>query len=125
MATPKTYSTAKAFRRVISREQQFAEKVHAYTVPRKTANSRVKDLVDMALLVGAGLDRERTRNALRITFERRGTHALPASLPEPPADWQRAFEPLAQECALSSDIVGVFASVQRFYQAVEAHDAPK
>jgi hypothetical protein len=40
--------------RMIPREQQFAEKVHAYTLPRSTPNSRVKDLVDLALLVRAG-----------------------------------------------------------------------
>jgi hypothetical protein len=37
--------------RMISREQQFAEKIHAYTLPRNTSNSRVKDLVDLALLI--------------------------------------------------------------------------
>jgi hypothetical protein len=30
--------------RMISREQQFAEKIHAYTLPRSASNSRVKDL---------------------------------------------------------------------------------
>ena len=39
---------------MIGREQQFAEKLHAYTLPRNSANSRVKDLVDMALLIGSG-----------------------------------------------------------------------
>ncbi len=29
--------------RMISREQQFAEKIHAYTLPRSSPNSRVKD----------------------------------------------------------------------------------
>jgi Nucleotidyl transferase AbiEii toxin, Type IV TA system len=33
---------------MIAREQQFAEKIHAYTLPRNAANSRVKDLVDLA-----------------------------------------------------------------------------
>jgi hypothetical protein len=37
---------------MIAREQQFAEKIHAYTLPRSTQNSRVKDLVDLALLIG-------------------------------------------------------------------------
>ena len=32
---------------MITREQQFAEKTHAYTLPRSVANSRVKDLVDL------------------------------------------------------------------------------
>ena len=31
--------------RLISKEQQVAEKLHAYTLPRSTPNSRVKDLV--------------------------------------------------------------------------------
>ena len=34
--------------RMIAREQQFAEKIHAYSLPRNAANSRVKDLVDLA-----------------------------------------------------------------------------
>jgi Nucleotidyl transferase AbiEii toxin, Type IV TA system len=46
--------------RMIAREQQFAEKIHAYTLPRNIANNRVKDLVDMALLIGSGgLDKQR------------------------------------------------------------------
>jgi len=71
--------------RVIGREQQFAEKLHAYTLPRNSADSRVKDLVDMAFLIGsAALDRRRVADALHLTFERKGTHDLPASLIPPP-----------------------------------------
>ncbi len=56
---------------MITREQQFAEKVHAYTLPRNSANSRVKDLVDLALLIGSGeLNHTRIQDALRLTFER-------------------------------------------------------
>jgi hypothetical protein len=78
--------------RMIAREQQFAEKIHAYTLPRNAANSRVKDLVDLALLIGSGgLDKQRILDALRLTFERRGTHDLPAGLVPPPADWQIPF----------------------------------
>jgi hypothetical protein len=40
--------------RMITREQQFAEKIHAYTLPRNSVNSRVKDLVDLSLLIGSG-----------------------------------------------------------------------
>src|ERR1043166_4501571 len=75
--------------RMIAREQQFAEKIHAYTLPRNAANSRVKDLVDLALLIGSGgLDWPRVLDALRLTFERRGTHDLPAGLVPPSADWR-------------------------------------
>jgi hypothetical protein len=55
---------------MIAREQQFAEKIHAYTLPRNAANSRVKDLVDLALLIGSGgLDKQRILEALSLTFE--------------------------------------------------------
>src|SRR5258708_19004472 len=39
---------------MIPPEQQFAEKLHAYTLPRSTPNSRVKDLLDLALLSESG-----------------------------------------------------------------------
>ncbi len=107
--------------RMIAREQQFAERLHAYTLPRGSANSRVKDLVDMALLIGSGgLDRRRVLNALHLTFERRGTHDLPASLVSPPADWQVPFRALAEECRLSGDLAAVFAGVQGFLGEVRA-----
>jgi hypothetical protein len=86
---------------MIAREQQFAEKVHAYTLPRNSANSRVKDLVDMALLIrSGGLDKRRILDVLLLTFERRGTHDLPARLAPPPEDWQVPFHALAEECGL-------------------------
>ena len=105
--------------RMITREQQFAEKIHAYTLPRNTANSRVKDLVDLALLIGSGgLDKQRILDALRLTFERRGTHDLPADLLSPPADWQIPFQALAEEGGLSTDVAAVFAVVQEFLEQV-------
>ncbi len=104
---------------MIAREQQFAEKIHAYTLPRNTANSRVKDLVDLALLIGSGgLDKQRILDALRLTFERRETHDLPADLLPPPADWQIPFQALAEECGLPTDIATVFAGVQQFLEEV-------
>jgi len=105
--------------RMIAREQQFAEKIHAYTLPRNAANSRVKDLVDLALLIGSGgLDWHRVLDALRLTFERRGTHDLPAGLVAPPADWQIPFQALAEECGLQTDVAAVFAGVQEYFEEV-------
>ena len=107
--------------RMISREQQFAEKIHAYTLPRNSANSRVKDLVDMALLIGSrGMDQQRILDALRLTFERRGTHDLPAVLDPPPADWQIRFQALAEECRLPADIAVAFAGVEGYLDKVLA-----
>jgi hypothetical protein len=105
--------------RMIPGEQQFAEKIHAYTLPRNTANSRVKDLVDLALLIGSGgLDKRRIRDALRLTFERRGTHDLPVGLVPPSADWQIPFHALAEECGLPTDVAAVFAGVQEYLEEV-------
>ena len=112
--------------RMIPREQQFAEKVHAYTLPRRASNSRVKDLVDLALLIsGSGLDSQRILDALRLTLESRGTHSLPPDLASPPVDWQAPFEALAEECGLPADIGAVFAGVRTFFEIVLASGTQK
>jgi hypothetical protein len=106
---------------MISREQQFAEKLHAYTLPRSAANSRVKDLVDLALLSASGdLARERVAEAVRLTFEQRKTHALPSVLQAPPPEWRARFQALAEECALPGDMDAAFAGVRSFLEAVLA-----
>lgn len=109
--------------RMISREQQFAEKIHAYTLLRSSPNSRVKDLIDLALLVGENqIDRQKARNALRLTFERRNTHAFPSTLDAPPEGWQTPFEALAEECGLETKIDAVFDRVRKFAESVLAGD---
>lgn len=101
----------------ISREQQFAEKLHAYTLPRSSTNSRVKDLVDLALLIGSGgLSPTRAAEAVHLTFKRRRIHELPQALVEPPRDWQRRFMTLAQECQVEGDMDTVFARVEEFFE---------
>lgn len=101
----------------ISREQQFAEKLHAYTLPRSSANSRVKDLVDLALLIrSGGLTKKRTVDAVRLTFDRRRTHKLPPALLKPPRDWQGPFLALAEECQLPPDMDAVFSEVEEFLE---------
>lgn len=107
--------------RMIAREQQFAEKVHAYTLPRNASNSRVKDLVDLALLIkSCGLDRRRILDVLHLTFERRGTHDLPETLVPPPTDWQIPFRALAEECGMPTEVAAAFESVQEFLEEVRA-----
>jgi hypothetical protein len=104
---------------MIPREQQFAEKLHAYTLPRSSANSRVKDLVDLALLVESDrLVEERIQEAVRLTFQRRGTHTFPMSLLPPPADWTTRFEALAEECGLPKSMDSVFDGVHAYVKAV-------
>ena len=104
----------------ISREQQFAEKIHAYTLPRtRNPNSRVRDLVDMVLLVGSNqLDPEKTREAILATYSRRSTHPVPALLQNPPTVWEKPFVALAAECGLQIGIDEAFRVVDIFFRSL-------
>jgi Nucleotidyl transferase AbiEii toxin, Type IV TA system len=105
---------------MIPREQQFAEKLHAYTLPRQGAtNSRVRDLVDMVFLIeSTTLTRNKVAEAIRVTFERRNTHTLPNTLPAPPAEWQKPYQALARECGLSGDAKDAFLILRTFTEPI-------
>ena len=104
----------------IAREEHFAQKIHAYTFPRTDRpNSRVKDLVDLVLLIESGrLDHERLKRDLADTFVHRATHPLPPALEPPPDFWRPTFEKMAAECGIASDIARQFESVRAFYAAL-------
>jgi len=105
--------------RMISREQQFAEKTHAYTLPRKDReNSRVKDLVDLLLLLQANMEADRVRRNLRKTFERRHTHPIPPELPTPLPSWRTRFEVLAKECGLDIEMDRAFQTLAVYFRSV-------
>jgi len=105
----------------IPKEQQFAEKLHAYTLPRKegVTNSRTKDLVDMVLLIEAKeLDAQKIATAIHATFERRATHKLDTNLPPPPASWIAPFKKMAEECGLKSDLAAAYKTVFEFVKTL-------
>ena len=84
--------------RVYAREVHVAEKLHAFTLPRSRENSRVKDLPDLALLATTGpFQSVLLREAIHATFTHRGSHAVPAAVPTPPASWTRPYADMAQE----------------------------
>lgn len=98
---------------MISKEQQFAEKLHAYSLPRQGSNSRVKDLVDMVLLINSNeMHPERLRKAITATFERRGTHPVPTVLDLPPETWAKPFATMASDCSLSENLLEAIKLVQ-------------
>ena len=105
---------------MISREQQSAEKLHAYTLPRPVSpNSRVRDLVDMVLLIESGtLSPEKVREALSTTFERRSTHTLSATFTPPPEEWGAPFRALAEECGLALGLEQALEMLRRFHVSV-------
>ena len=104
--------------RMISVEQQFAEKLHAYTLPREQKqNSRVKDLIDMLLLKELRpIDRRRFKDTLQKVYGARGTHTLPENLGPPPSEWLPLFESLAAECGLSQSMQEAYLELQEFFQ---------
>ena len=103
---------------VLSPAQHFAEKVHAYTFRRADRpNTRVRDLIDLVLLIDTGLlDPTATATALQLTFDRRATHPLPPTLPPPPEEWDTAFAALANEVALAERTADTaFVRVAEYY----------
>lgn len=100
----------------VSPEEQFAEKLHAYTLPRVgRENTRVKDLVDLILLIErTGLDVARLPEAIHETFQRRKTHDVPSALILPPASWAGPFSKMAVECNLEPDMRKHFDVVAQF-----------
>jgi Nucleotidyl transferase AbiEii toxin, Type IV TA system len=78
-----------------------AEKLHAYTLPRRMPSTRVKDLPDLALLGQTGpLQAREARAAIDLTFGFRKTHPVPPSLPAPPASWGDPYAAMAEEDGL-------------------------
>ncbi|MFC4529455.1 nucleotidyl transferase AbiEii/AbiGii toxin family protein [Sphaerisporangium dianthi] len=78
--------------------QHFAEKLHALTSDYgDRPNTRVKDLVDLVLLIETGL----TPNAELVevcghVFNVRTVQALPDEIPDPPPRWEVDYPPLAR-----------------------------
>jgi hypothetical protein len=82
--------------------------------------------VDLLLLSRDNqVDKLRTLNALRETFERRNTHALPASLIAPPEEWRIPFEALAADCGLKIGLLEAFEELRQFWREVLATGAKK
>ena len=103
--------------------QHFAEKLHAFTRPHgDRANSRVKDLPDLLLLMDQGLAPTTELLAtVRHVFEVRSTHDLPDSLPDPPADWAGRYATLADELGLEApDVDAAMARLRPFWTATLA-----
>jgi len=81
--------------------------MHAYTRIYAGAqpSSRVKDLVDIALIAELKqLDGQQLHNAITTTFRRRNTHAAPSKLPFPPAEWNVPYRQLAEMVGIPTQL---------------------
>jgi hypothetical protein len=100
---------------VISLEQQFAEKLHAYTQLRDHPNSRVKDLLDMYLIVGnRELSPQRLRTIVRETFAGRDSSLCKPVFHDPPGEWKARYARLAGECGIDESIQKATEIVRAF-----------
>lgn len=108
-------------------ETHVAEKLHAYTLPRRRPNSRVKDLPDIALLATVrDIDGAALRAAIDRTFEHRATHPVPTSVPDPPKSWAPVYERIADNDGLKWRTLGeVKDAVQYFLDPVLAGNPAK
>jgi hypothetical protein len=107
----------------ISKPQQFAEKLHAYTFPwQDRVNTRTKDLVDLVLLIETGgVTPDEVKEAIANTFAKRGSHAIPVSLPEPPAQWMNDFAELATQVQLAErDMPSAFAVLLGYWDRMRS-----
>jgi hypothetical protein len=103
----------------LSVEQHWAEKFHAYTRPRETPNSRVRDLVDLVLILEHEAPAtERVRMAVDATFRRRGTHPVPDVVPKPPSGWAKPFTALAAECGMEQTLATAHERVEAFWRRI-------
>jgi hypothetical protein len=99
--------------------QQFAEKIYAYTFPwQDPENTRVKDLVDLVLLIDSRLlPLSDLRSAVAVTFAVRSTHPAPVSLPLPPLSWSAAYDALAKDLGLSAPTLAeAYDTLRSFWQ---------
>ncbi len=104
---------------MISIEQQFAEKLHAYTLPRERINTRTKDLIDLILLLKSNnREPDGFLSTLKRVFRARNTHLLPEVLPNPPGSWKEPFAEMADKCGISQNMHDGFAKVSKFYNAL-------
>ncbi|HUC26931.1 MAG TPA: nucleotidyl transferase AbiEii/AbiGii toxin family protein [Streptosporangiaceae bacterium] len=100
------------------RRQHFAEKLHAFTRDYGLRpNTRVKDLVDLLLLIHDGLlpDQDLV-TVVRHVFTVRGTHPVPASIPDPPPAWRDEYPSLAANAALDEhDLPAALDTLRAFW----------
>jgi hypothetical protein len=104
---------------LINVEQQFAEKIHAYTLPRENKNSRVKDVVDILLLIESDLiDKKLLAKSISQVFVRRKTHSVPDKLDLFPKEWKNAFDNLINNCEIRISFDEAYKLLNEYYKKI-------
>jgi predicted nucleotidyltransferase component of viral defense system len=107
--------------------QHVAEKVHAYSriYADSRPSSRVKDLVDLVIICSqAGFQAHELRRAIRLTFEHRRIHEVPAVLHPPPEQWRQGYARIAEGVGLSTDLHDGHALAAAFLNPILSGNIP-
>lgn len=107
-----------AYAAMLPIEQHFAEKIHAYSYPRdKRPFSRMRDLVDLVLLIEQGLpEKKLVVSAVNATFNRRNTHEIPHVLEMPPETMRGSYGQLAEDCGVTKKTMAeAFSFLQEYW----------
>lgn len=106
----------------VERRQHFAEKLHALTRDYgDRPNTRIKDLVDLVLLIEDGLQPERILvDVVRHVFTIRDTHPCPDTIPDPPPRWRTDYPELADGLTeTASDLPSALALLRGFWSTAQ------
>jgi predicted nucleotidyltransferase component of viral defense system len=112
---------------VVSPTQHFAEKLHALTrTYGERPSSRVRDLVDLMLLIEEGFDNlDELYLVVERVFRERATHALPMVIPDPPSSWLETYERLAGDVDIAAATVDeAMSTLRQFWEAVIKEGSP-
>jgi hypothetical protein len=106
----------------VARRQHFAEKLHALTRDYGgRPNTRVKDLVDLVLLIEDGLAPDHGLvSVARHVFTVRATHPLPHALPDPPPSWGDTYQHQAADLTDAADLPTAMLLVRGFWSTALA-----
>jgi hypothetical protein len=74
----------------------------------------VDDLVRCVNALPLSRIRAKVGEAIRVTFDRRGAHAVPNVLSQPPTDWQKPYDAPTKECGLSGAIDSAFGILDTY-----------
>ncbi|WP_433437384.1 nucleotidyl transferase AbiEii/AbiGii toxin family protein [Nonomuraea sp. CA-141351] len=103
----------------VDRRQHFAEKLHALTRDYDSRpNTRVKDLVDLVLLIEDGLLADhRLIEVVNHVFTVRATHPVPLLIPDPPPAWQSGYPKLAEGLTCANPVLASALELLRTFWA--------
>lgn len=106
----------------VERRQHFAEKLHALTRDYgDRPNTRIKDLVDLILLIEDGLQPDRDLvNVVRHVFTIRDTHPCPGTIPDPPPRWRTEYPAIADALTkTASDLASALTLLRGFWSTAQ------